>query len=282
LLAEVGLESRIDVISTEGDDTATSLTSPAAPGVFVSGLRRALLAGEVDFIVHSCKDLPSGPAAGIELAALLRRGDHRDVLVSRDRLTLRELAPGAVVGTSSPRRAARMRFLRPDLEVRPIRGNVDSRLAALRQGSFDALVLAAAGLDRLGRLVEATHYFELDDLVPAPGQGCLAVECRTGDLFALERVARLDDAETRTCVLAERAILAALSASCATAVGAYARVADQRLEVVAELSDPNGRRHERFVDSCRLGNDPVRSAVELGGSIGRRLKESDLGRTLAG
>jgi hydroxymethylbilane synthase len=212
-------------VTTEGDRSAEALTTLGGTGVFVADLRRRLLDGEVDLAVHSLKDLPTAPADELRIAAIPSRADARDVLVARDGMTLSDLPAGARVGTGSPRRAAQLRALGLDLDVVPIRGNVDTRLRKVGD-EVDAVVLAAAGLARLGRLDEATEVLDPVQMLPAPGKGALAVECRADDesLAAALRDS-LDDAVTRAAVSAERAFLAALEAGCTAPVGALADVA---------------------------------------------------------
>lgn len=213
-------------ISTHGDRSTAPMDQIGGTGVFVSALREALLAGDIDFAVHSYKDLPTAPAPGLELAAVPPREDPRDVLVARDGLTLGELPPGSRVGTGSPRRAAQIRALGLGLDLVPIRGNVDTRLAALAAGTYDALVLARAGLARLNRLDVVTETLDPLQVLPAPAQGALAVECRAGDEELVGLLAKLDDADTRAAVDAERALLATLEAGCTAPVGALADVVD--------------------------------------------------------
>jgi hydroxymethylbilane synthase len=221
-------------VTTEGDRTKASLASLGGTGVFVSALRDALLDGSIDIAVHSLKDLPTSPADGLVVAAVPQREDPRDVLVARDGLTLAELPAGSRVGTGSPRRAAQVRALGLGHEVVDIRGNVDSRLRMVTDGTVDGVVLARAGLLRLERAGEATEVFDPLLMLPAPGQGALAVECRdvtaggavADDDAGLRGVlAELDDPATRACVVAERALLARLEAGCAAPVGALADVA---------------------------------------------------------
>jgi hydroxymethylbilane synthase len=212
-------------ITTSGD-TSHAPVAQLGVGVFVSALRDALLAKEIDVAVHSYKDLPTAPADGITVAAVPTREDPRDALVARDGLTLGELPPGSRVGTGSPRRAAQLRALGLGLEVLPVRGNVDTRLGKVASGEFDAVVLALAGLRRIGRDGEVTEILDPIQVLPAPAQGALAVECRASDDAAAELVAALDDAETRACVAAERALLVALEAGCSAPVGGLADVVD--------------------------------------------------------
>ena len=223
---ELGAPVDIVPISTEGDRSSAALAQIGGTGVFVSALREALLAGDIDVAVHSFKDLPTAAADGIVIAAVPVREDPRDVLVARDGLTLGELPAGARVGTGSPRRAAQLNALGLGLEVVAIRGNVDTRLGKVAAGEVDAVVLAFAGLRRLGRGYEATEVLDPIQVLPAPAQGALAVECRMSDDEARALLAGLDHADTRTAVTAERALLAALEAGCSAPVGALAEIAE--------------------------------------------------------
>jgi len=217
-------------VTTVGDTNRRPLAEIGGTGVFVSALRDALLADTVDIAVHSLKDLPTAPAEGLLLAAVPRREDPRDVLVARDGLMLAELPNGARVGTGSPRRAGQLRWLGLGFDVVPIRGNVDTRLRLVREGELDAVVLARAGLARLGRLDEASEVLDPLQMLPAPGQGALAVECRATDPGTAVLLAGLDDADTRAAVAAERTLLAALEAGCTAPVGALAEVAEAEEE----------------------------------------------------
>lgn len=213
-------------VTTHGDVSQAPLASMGGTGVFVSALREALLAGEVDLAVHSLKDLPTAPADGIALAAVPEREDPRDVVVARDGLTLGELPVGSRVGTGSPRRAAQLGALGLGLDVTAIRGNVDTRIRKVTDGEVDAVVLARAGLARLGREGEATEVIDPFQMLPAPGQGALAVECRAADADLVELLSVLDDARTRAAVTAERAVLATLEAGCSAPVGALGEVVE--------------------------------------------------------
>lgn len=235
------------LITTTGDDTSIPLHQPGQPGVFVSALRTALLAGEVDVIVHSFKDLPSAPALGIHLAAVPEREDARDALVSAGNLRLEHLPEGAKLGTSSPRRAQRMLALRPDLRIEPIRGNVDTRIRKVREGEYDATILALAGMRRIGREREAAQILSVDQLVPAPAQGALAIECRQGDRELMDQLRSLNHRESFLRAIAERAILVGVEAECTTAVGGYAEIGRKgELTLVAELADHRGVEYERL------------------------------------
>ena len=215
---------RVEIVgvTTLGDVSREQLTQIGGTGVFVSALRESLLRGEVDFAVHSLKDLPTGTAPGITLAAIPARDDPRDALVGRDGGKLADLSPGARIGTGSPRRAAQLSVLRSDITCVPIRGNANTRLAKVRDGELDAVVLAYAGLARIGHTDLVSEIFEPDDMVPAPGQGALAVECRADDDELAALLATIDHPATRAAVTAERSLLAALEAGCSAPVGAYA------------------------------------------------------------
>jgi hydroxymethylbilane synthase len=193
--------------------------------VFVSALRSALLAGDIDVAVHSYKDLPTAPAEGIALAAVPQREDPRDALVARDGLVLGDLPVGSKVGTGSPRRAAQLNALGLGVEVVPIRGNVDTRIGKVTAGEVDAVVLAYAGLRRLGRQDEVTEVLDPIQVLPAPAQGALAIECRADDAGALALVAALDHADTRAAVAAERALLSALEGGCSAPIAGLAEIA---------------------------------------------------------
>ncbi len=221
----LGHEVELVRISTHGDRSPAAITQIGGTGVFVTGLRDALLEGRVDLAVHSYKDLPTAPAEGLVIAAVPPRLDARDALVARDGLTLGELPAGSRVGTGSPRRTAQLNALGLGLAVVPVRGNVDTRIRMVGDGALDAVVLARAGLLRLGREDEVTETLDPLQLLPAPAQGALAVECRADDELA-GVLADLDHADSRTAVAAERALLAALEAGCTAPVGALAVVAD--------------------------------------------------------
>ncbi len=268
LTAATGRPVELVVIRAEGDDVTIPLEAPPRPGAFVATLRDALLAGEVDLVVHSFKDLPSAPLAGLVVAAVPERADPRDALCAGDRVGLAGLAQGARIGTSSPRRDAGLRRVRPDLQIVPVRGNVDTRLRKVGDGQVDAVVLAAAGLQRLGRGDAITELLDPDVCVPAPAQGALAVECRVGTLEAA--LASLDDQSARLAVTAERAVLAGVEAACTTAVGAYAvwRGAAE-LELLAELTDHRGVGHARSRRRVRVTTSA--EAEALGLAVAREL-----------
>ena len=213
-------------ITTYGDTSREHLAQIGGTGVFVTALRDALLRGEVDFAVHSLKDLPTGQPDDLALAAVPVRADARDVLIARDGLTFAELPNGARIGTGSPRRMAQLNAYARDhgltIETVPIRGNIDTRIGFVGTGELDGVVLAAAGLHRVGRTGEVTDFLPVDTVLPAPGQGALAIECAADNAALIAALAALDDPFTRVAVTAERSLLAALEAGCSAPVGAYA------------------------------------------------------------
>lgn len=267
LTAATGRAVELVLIRAEGDDTSIPLSAPPRPGAFVATLRDALLAGEVDLVVHSFKDLPSEPLPGLVVAAVPARVDPRDALCARDGLRLSELPAGARVGTSSPRRAAGLLRTRPDLQIVPIRGNVDTRLRKVHDGEVDSVVLAAAGLARLDRLAEVSEFLDPEVLLPAPAQGALAVECRVGSLAT--ELARLDDRSSRLAVTAERAVLAGIEAQCTTAIGAHARWLPDGLELAAELHNHRGVDYA-FSRLAAVVEDEA-GAVDLGSRVAAEL-----------
>jgi hydroxymethylbilane synthase len=231
-------------IETRGDRMLGALTDVQQEGIFVKELEQALLDGRADLAVHSAKDLPTVIAPPLLLAAFLPRADARDVLITRSGQGLRALPAGSRVGTGSPRRSAQLRALRPDLEVVPIRGNVDTRIRKVREGAVDAAVLAAAGLERLGRAAEVTEWLPFELMLPAPGQGALALQAVEGSA-ASGLARRADDAATRRAVEAERLLLRRLGGGCLTPVAAYAVVDGDRLHLRAAVLSASGR------DACR-------------------------------
>jgi hydroxymethylbilane synthase len=282
--ARLGREVELVEITTDGDrsqaaGTPLAETAPQGTGVFVSALRDALLAGEVDVAVHSLKDLPTYPHPGVALAAVPEREDPRDVVVARDGLTLGELPVGSKVGTGSPRRAAQLGALGLGLDVVGVRGNVDTRIGKVRSGEYDAVVLARAGLSRLGRLDEVTETLDPLQVLPAPGQGALGIECRAGDELA-DALAALDDPRTRAAVEAERAVLATLEGGCAAPIGTLAEVVEgddgEELWVRAVALSPDGARAVRMSAS----GDPT-DAVGLGTRLAKEMLAEGAG-TLAG
>jgi hydroxymethylbilane synthase len=251
-------------VTTEGDVSKALLAQIGGTGVFVNGLRDRLLSGEVDFAVHSLKDLPTGQAEGIALAATPRRDDPRDALCGPAKLA--DLPGGARVGTGSPRRVAQLLALRPDLDVVPIRGNADTRLRKVTDGELDAVVLAYAGLNRIGRTAEVSEIFEPEQMLPSPGQGSLALECRADRADLIELLGTVDDPATRAAVTAERTVLAVLEAGCSAPVGAYAAEVEQKLRLTAVVVAHDGSRQLRL----SVSGHPNRPE-ELGRELARRL-----------
>ena len=244
-LRALGHDVELVEVTTAGDaDRTTPLAQLGGTGVFVSALRAALADGRVDLAVHSLKDLPTTADPATMVAAVPTREDARDALVARDGLTLGELPAGATVGTGSPRRRAQLEALGLGLVVTDLRGNVDTRLRTVAEGRLDAVVLAAAGLRRLGRVDEVTELIDPIQMLPAPGQGALAVEVRADDAGTASLVAALDDADTRACTTAERVLLAELEAGCSAPVGALAEVVEgvdgPELSLRAVVSAPDG------------------------------------------
>ena len=261
-------------ITTQGDrDRVTPLTQLGGLGVFAAAVREAVLDGRADVAVHSLKDVPTAPVAGLTIAAILERADPRDAFVGAGGRRLAALPAGARVGTSASRRIAMIRAIRPDLVPVEIRGNVDTRLAKLAAGEYDGILLAAAGLSRLGRLDEATQLFDAREFLPSPGQGAIAIECRTDDTATLALLARIDHAPTRAAVTAERGVLAALGAGCDLAVGAYAEIEGDLITLRAMLGgDVEG---ETPVFGEGAGN--VNDAERFGRGLGERLHEGYVG-----
>lgn len=285
ITAATGNEVELVHITTSGDTSRAPLDQIGGTGVFVSALRDALLDDRVDLAVHSLKDLPTAPAAGLEIAAVPPREDPRDALCARDGLTLADLGTGAKVGTGSPRRAAQLLGLGRGLDVRPIRGNVPTRLAFLGPDApedrrLDAVVLARAGLARLDRVDAITEVLDPLTMLPAPGQGALAVECRSDREDVRDVLTPLDDPDSHAAVVAERAVLATLEAGCTAPVGAYADVAegDHGPEVYlrAAVVAIDGS------DSLRTSvTGPVSSAENLGRALAQELLDDGAARLMS-
>jgi hydroxymethylbilane synthase len=269
-----GCPVELVVVRTSGDESSAPVVELGV-GVFVSALRDALARGEVDFAVHSYKDLPTAPDPRLTLAAVPVREDPRDALVARDGLVLGALPPGSRVGTGSPRRAAQLHALGLGLEVVPIRGNVGTRIQKVHDGELDAVVLARAGLARLGRLDEVTEALDPLQMLPAPAQGALAIECRVDDLDTEHRLGALNDPATRAAVTAERAMLAALEAGCSAPIGALA-------EVVEDWeTGPDGI--DRVIESLSLRGIAATTdgAILRASILGKTSEAESLGRALA-
>ncbi len=260
LTAKTGVECEIVPIATEGDSSTAPLSSLGGSGVFASALREALRDGRCDVVVHSLKDLPTAAEPGLVIGAIPKRVDARDALCARDELTLDTLPEAARVGTGSPRRRAQLLARRPDLQVIDIRGNVDTRLRRVADQDLDAVVLAAAGLHRLGRLDAVTEYLGLDGWPTAPGQGALALEVRCGDE---KLVKALDHATSRIIVSAEREVLSILEAGCSAPLGAHGVIDDGMLFLSARVYSTDGA--ERLTSSHALyvsdTNDPAGDAA---------------------
>ena len=264
-----GADVELVGLTSFGDITRVNLPDIGGTGVFVSALRESLLGGDIDLAVHSLKDLPTAPLPGITLAAVPARDDPRDALIGRDGAKLADLPLGAAIGTGSPRRAAQLLLLRPDVRPVPVRGNAGTRLAKVTSGQVDAVVLAYSGLARISELDRVSQVFEPDEMLPAPGQGALAVECRTDDIDLAGLLALVDDPGSRAAVTAERTVLAELQAGCSAPLGAYAAgtgvlhltavvaAEDGGLAVRASQSGPPSRAEE-------LGRDVAAELLRLG------------------
>lgn len=249
-------------VTTEGDTSRASLASLGGTGVFAAALREALLRGECDVVVHSLKDLPTADHPGLRLGAVPKRADARDALCARDGLTLETLPEGARIGTGSPRRIAQLRAARPDLTPVDVRGNIDTRLGKLESGALDAVLLAAAGLGRLGRTDAATELLSLADWPTAAGQGALAIEVRRerGDPTLERALEAIDHGTSRATALAERLVLAGLEAGCAAPVGVTAFVDDELLFLSANVYSADGTRR---LTSSHAATPDSRSAADL-------------------
>lgn len=266
-----GQPAELVVVRTAGDASAAPVEQIGV-GVFTAALREALAADEVDVAVHSYKDLPTAEDPRFVLAAVPVREDSRDALVARDGLVLGQLPAGSTVGTSAPRRVAQLRALGLGLEVVPLRGNIDSRLARVHDGELDAIVLARAGLSRVGRLSEVTESFDPVQMLPAPAQGALAIECRAGEEELIGLLSTLEDRSARATVGAERALLAALEAGCTAPVGAVA-------EVVESLTDDGRIIEEISLRACVAALDG--SEVLRASGVGALTDPTALGESVA-
>ncbi|RFS83022.1 hydroxymethylbilane synthase [Actinomadura spongiicola] len=264
-----GRPVRLVTLSTEGDETTAPIERIGSTGVFVTALRRALLAREVDFVVHSYKDLPTAPEPDLRVAAVPEREDPRDALAGPAGLpgSLPELRAGARIGTGSPRRAAQLRAYAPHLDIVPMRGNVDSRLRKTMDGELDAVVLAMAGLSRLGRLGDVAAPLPPDVLLPAPSQGALAVECRADDTDTVALLGTVDDPRSHRAVAAERAFLTELAAGCTSPVAALAEhTGAGTLRLEGLIAAPDGSAVVR-----RAVSGSAADPVEMGRGLARTL-----------
>jgi hydroxymethylbilane synthase len=271
LAAACGLDAgqiEIKTIRTTGDAIQDRpLAEVGGKGLFTKEIEEALLAGTIDLAVHSSKDMPTVLPAGLVLSAFLPREDARDAFISCKVKTLRDLPAGAVVGTASPRRQAMVKRLRPDLAIVPLRGNVETRLRKIESGAADATLLAIAGLKRLGLMSAATALLELDEFIPAVGQGAIGIETREDDAATRALVAKIDDPDTATALAAERAFLAVLDGSCRTPIGGHATVSDGMVRFRGIIVKPDGS--EAF-EVLRIGRRS--EAAQLGADAGRELK----------
>ncbi len=272
LAAALGVEPAaiaLTIIKTTGDAIQNRpLTEIGGKGLFVKEIEQALIDGAIDLAVHSAKDIPGVPPDGLVLAACLPREDARDAFISRRAGSFAALAPGAVVGTASPRRQAMVRRLRPDLAVVSLRGNVETRLKKLAAGEVDATLLAMAGLNRLGLAAAATAPLDVDEFLPAVGQGVIALETRADDARTRAHLARIDDAAAATALAAERAFLAVLDGSCRTPIAGHARLAGDALHLRGLIVKPDGR---ELFETERRGS--TRDAAALGEDAGRELRD---------
>lgn len=270
LFASAGVEAEIVIIKTSGDKMQMSpLSQIGGKGIFIKELEEALLEETIDLAVHSVKDIPTDTPSRLMFPAVCRREDVRDCLVGPSGTTLASLREGARVGTGSLRRQAQLRHIRPDLDVRDLRGNVDTRLRKAESGEYEAVMLAKAGLDRLGWSARITETLSPEIFLPAVGQGAIAVECRLRDTEAEELVGRLDDAETRTAIIAERALLAALQGGCQVPLGAWARIEREELVMEACVCSVDGTQYVR-----QRATATPEQAAELGGHMANLLTEA--------
>ncbi|HYA59022.1 MAG TPA: hydroxymethylbilane synthase, partial [Burkholderiaceae bacterium] len=266
LLRALGHEIEIEVIKTTGDKiTEVALAQVGTKGMFTKEIEEALAEGRVDLAVHSLKDLPTELASTFKLAAVMKRQDPRDVFLSVRYTGFRALPKGARVGTSSLRRQAQLKSLRPDLSIFPLRGNVDTRLRKLESGEFDAIILAVAGLNRLERTERVREVLPVEVMCPAVGQGALGIEARADDDATLKDLAFLDEQAARRATTAERALLRTLGGGCQVPIGAYAEAADNSaLKLTAIVAEPDGA---KVLRERQTGNDPE----ELGTRVGKAL-----------
>jgi hydroxymethylbilane synthase len=268
LLRGRGHEVEISIIKTTGDKIAdVPLAKVGTKGMFTKEIEEALAAGRVDLAVHSLKDMPTEMAPGFEIAAVPKRDDPRDVFCSSKYASIEAVPKEARVGTSSLRRQAQLKALRPDLDIHPLRGNVDTRLAKLEAGEYDAIILAAAGLNRLGKTDLIKEIIPAEVMCPAAGQGALAVEVRAGDTATLELLSFLDDSDARTTTTCERALLGRMGGGCQVPIGALAEVRNGSLHLQAVVASPDG---SRVLRESGGGEDPVQLGASVGDALLRR------------
>ena len=283
LLNGRGHEVEIEIIHTTGDKiTDVALAKVGTKGMFTKEIEEALAAGRVDLAVHSLKDLPTGLPAGFEIAAITRREDPRDAFCSPHYSKIEDLPEGARVGTSSLRRQAQLKAIRADLAIHPLRGNVDTRLRKLEQGEYDAVILALAGLKRLGKTQLVKQIMSPEVMCPAAGQGALAIEIREDDAATRDILKFLDDTDARTATTCERALLNRLGGGCQVPIGALAEVLEGKLHLDSIVADPDGARTLR---DSRDGDDPEKLGDEAGAALlargGDEILAAVYGRDLA-
>jgi hydroxymethylbilane synthase len=265
LLRERGHEVELEIIKTTGDKiTDVALAKVGTKGMFTKEIEEALAEGCIDLAVHSLKDLPTELSPGFEIAAVTTRENPRDVFCSPKYGSIEELPRAARVGTSSLRRQAQLQAVRRDLDIHPLRGNVDTRLRKLEDGEYDAIILAAAGLNRLGKTQLVRQVIPAEVMCPAAGQGALGIEIRAGDSVTRQHLAFMDDAASRATTTCERALLNKLGGGCQVPIGAFAEVRNERLHLEAIVADPDG---SKVLRESRDGTDPV----QLGESVGETL-----------
>src|SRR5271170_2169874 len=283
LLRERGHEVEIQIIHTTGDKiTDVALAMVGTKGMFTKEIEEALAVGRVDLAVHSLKDLPTELPPGFDIAAITEREDPRDAFCSRRYSRIEDLPQGARVGTSSLRRQAQLKAIRPDLDIRPLRGNVDTRLRKLEQGEYDAIILAAAGLNRLGKTELIKQIIPAEVMCPAAGQGALAIEIREGDAATRELLKFLDDSAARAATTCERALLNRLGGGCQVPIGALAEMRNGKLHLEAIVADPDG---STVLRESRDGDEPETLGIEVGNTLlsrgGDKILEAVYGRGLA-
>jgi hydroxymethylbilane synthase len=283
LLRGQGHEVELEIIKTTGDKILdVALARVGTKGMFTKEIEEALAEDRVDLAVHSLKDLPTELSPGFEVAAITKRENSQDVFCSQLHNSITELPPGARVGTSSLRRQAQLKGIRPDLEIYPLRGNVDTRLRKLAEGEYDAIILAAAGLNRLGKTELVRQVIPKDIMCPAAGQGALGIEIRAGDAVTRQHLAFLDDAHARAATTCERALLNKLGGGCQVPIGAAAEVRDGHLHLDAIVAHPDG---SKILRESRDGGDPETLGSEVGETLLRRggdaILEEVYGRSMA-
>jgi hydroxymethylbilane synthase len=268
LLRERGHEIELEIIKTTGDKiTDVALAKVGTKGMFTKEIEDALAAGRVDLAVHSLKDLPTELPPGFEIAAITRRENPRDVFLSVKYVSIDELPKGAKVGTSSLRRQAQLKVVRPDLDIFPLRGNVDTRVRKLEEGHYDAIILAAAGLFRLGKTQFVKQVIDEELMCPAAGQGALGIEIRKGDVVMREHLGFLDDAAARATTTCERALLNKLGGGCQVPIGAFAEMEDGVLRLIGICARPDGT---EVIREVQTGSDPTELGERTGETILRR------------